>query len=439
MASLLRLGSRFATACAACTACIVCAPAAAAEAGDRHQWYFEADTAYVAATSPLRSWLDGGSSKLRIAEDDDGAVATRLFAEYRGRLSPSWHAMAVADYVAGPESGVDLVEAFVEWRPVAPSRNRQALRIGAFYPPLSLENVGRGWQSPFTYSYSAANTWLGEEVRPIGAEWSLRRRLGARGAADLRVFVSAFYGNDAAATLLFWRGWALHDRQTRLGDELSLPPQPVFAQGAVVGLENQRVEPVAEIDDRPGAYAGVEWRNGERLLVQVAHWANRADPYEFRAGQWGWDTAFSQIALQAALPLGLGLVVQSMRGDTDWVLRARADGTLGAGAALVTDDFAARFALVTRLWRGAHRVSLRYDDFEIERDESPASSAFVGDRGRAWTIAYRYTHSRNLAAGVEWLEVRSRRDLNPYFYGLPALSVERSLVLRLDLTLAARR
>jgi hypothetical protein len=232
---------------AASTAC-------AADASDRHQWYIEADTAYVAASSALSSWPDGGLGKLRNAESDDGAVAARLFAEYRGRLSPSWHAIVVADYVDDGASGIDVVEAFLDWRPVTTSRNRHSVRVGAFYPPLSLENGGRGWQSPFTFSYSALNTWLGEEIRPVGAEWTLRRRLGERGAAEVRVFAAAFYGNDPAATLLFWRGWSLHDRQTRLGDVLSIPGQPVFGpQGAVLGLVPQNVEPVAEIDGRPGA------------------------------------------------------------------------------------------------------------------------------------------------------------------------------------------
>jgi hypothetical protein len=412
----------------------------AAEASDRHHWYLEADTAYIAASSAMRAWPAGGLGKLRHAEHDDGAIATRLFAEYRGRLSPSWHATLVADYVDDGASGIDVVEAFFDWRPVTTSRNRHAVRVGAFYPPLSLENGGRGWQSPCTYAYSALNTWLGEEVRPVGAEWTLRRRLGERGAADLRVFAAAFYGNDPAATLLFWRGWSLHDRQTRLGDVLSIPGQPVFGpQGAVLGLVPQNVEPVAEIDGRPGAYAGVEWRSGERLLVQVAYWDNRADPYAFRGGQWGWETAFSHVAIQVSLPLELGLVTQWMRGDTDWLSRAYADGSRGAASALVTDDFEARFALLTRLWRGVHRVTLRYDDFTIDREWSPASPALVADRGRAVTLAYRYVHSASIAAGVEWLEIRSRRDLWPFFYGLPARAVERSLQLRLDLKLAPRR
>src|SRR5690606_3431571 len=109
---------------------------------------------------------------------------------------------------------------------------------------------------------------------------------------ELRAFAAAFYGNDPAGTLLFWRGWSLHDRQTRLNDRLALPPAPVWSAGTVVGMRPQTLEPIAEIDRRPGTYAGAEWRYGRRALVQVAHYDNGADPLVFSGGQWGWDTTF---------------------------------------------------------------------------------------------------------------------------------------------------
>ena len=194
-------------------------------------------------------------------------------------------ATVIADYQSDASPGLDVTEAYMDWRPIPKSENQQQIRFGAFYPPLSRENADLGWQSPFTYSYSAINTWLGEEVRPIGVEWSLHRRLGFAGSPhELRAFASAFYGNDPAGTLLFWRGWSLHDRQTRLGDTLPMPPSPIFDfTGSVVGHAPQSVQPIDEIDHRPGAYAGVEWSYARRVLVQLARYDNRADPYAYRA------------------------------------------------------------------------------------------------------------------------------------------------------------
>ena len=82
-------------------------------------------------------------------------------------------------------------------------------------------------------------------IRPIGAEWSMRRRFGYAGSPhELGAFAAPFYGNDPGGTLLFWRGWALHDRQTRLNDRLPMPPLPVWNwTGTIVGSTPQSVEP----------------------------------------------------------------------------------------------------------------------------------------------------------------------------------------------------
>ena len=248
----------------------------------------------------MSAWTDGGVGKLRHVED--GVTGFRLFGEYHGRITPTLRARVVADYVDDASGGLDLTEAVIDWRPIPRSRNQQQWRFGAFYPAFSLENGDRGWQSPFTYSYSAINTWIGEEIRPFGAEWSLRRRLEGLGSAhEVRAFAAGFYGNDPAGTLLFWRGWSLHDRQTRLNDELEIPPLPFTTRP-------QRLSPFKELDHRPGVYGGLEWRYARRALVQLARYDNRADPYSFSDGHWGWGTDFNHLAVQVGLPADLGLV-----------------------------------------------------------------------------------------------------------------------------------
>ena len=77
----------------------------------------------------------------------------------------------------------------------------------------------------------------------------------------------------------------------------------------------------------PGAYAGVEWRYARRALVQLARYDNRADPYSFADGQWGWGTDFNHLAVQVGLPAEIGLVVQWMDGATEWLTAALPNGT----------------------------------------------------------------------------------------------------------------
>jgi hypothetical protein len=403
------------------------ASASAFAESDRHELYFDVSGGYVSASTDLTSWTEGGFSKLRYAED--GVEAYRLFGEYSGRITPTLRVRVVADYVEDASGGLDLTEAVVDWRPIPRSRNQHQLRFGAFYPSFSLENGDRGWQSPFTYSYSAINTWLGEEIRPIGAEWSVRRRLaGFHSNHEVRAFAAGFYGNDPAGTLLFWRGWGLHDRQSRLDDELTIPPLPFTTQP-------QKLTPFMETDHRPGGYAGVEWRYARRALVQLAHYDNRADPFSFRDRQWGWSTRFDHLAVQVGLPAGLGLVVQSLSGTTEWLTAALPNGTRLPMSEHVRDELESTFVLLTRKLGANQRLALRYDTFSIER---PAAVPVLhADDGHAWTLSYRLEASERFSGGIEWLRIDSRRDLLPLFYATAPAHSETQVRLQFSYRLSA--
>jgi len=410
---------------------LIAATAAGAES-DRHDLKIDISAGYVSASTDLTAWPEGGLSKLRIT--DDGLTVFRAFVDYRGRLTPTLQARVIADYVDDGSSGIDLTEAYIDWRPIPSSPNQYQVRFGAFYPPFSLENGDSGWQSPFTYSYSAINTWLGEEVRPVGVEWSMRRRL--RNAHEIRGFAAGFYGNDPAGTLLFWRGWSLHDRQSRLHDHFTIPDMPVYTGGVVTGTRDQTLKPFVETDHDPGFYAGVEWRYARRVLVQLARYDNRADPYSFADGQWGWDTVFDHLAVQVALPAEIGLVAQWMHGTTDWVAGASQTGTLSPFVRFVQDEFDSQFVMLTRRLGGMHRLALRYDTFSINRLN--AAPPLESDAGDAWTLSYRLApESARFSGGIEWLRIDSRRDIWPLFYSVPSDQAEDQLRLQFSFRLAA--
>ena len=404
-------------------------PAFGADFGERHTWTIDVDLGVPSTSSDLGPWTTGELGKLRF-DASDGLGGHRVMADYRGHMTQTLWVRAVLDYVDDASPGVDFTEAYLDWRPLPKSANHHQVRFGAFYPPLSLENGDSGWASPFTTSFSAINTWLGEEIRPVGIEWSLRRRLGFAGSPhELRTFAAAFYGNDPAGTLLFWRGWSLHDRQTRLDDRLEIPPVPVFGPGGViVGLRDQALEPFEEIDDEPGFYTGVEWRFARRALLQLASYDNRADPWSFRDGQWGWRTEFSQLAAQIDLPGGIGLVSQWMTGEAYWLIATTPTGSTTPATRLVREEFESRFLLLTKQISPLHRLSARYDTFEMTR----AASLDI-DRGHAWTWAYHYQPTPKLGLALEWLAIDSRRDMHwGYFYGLPAQATERQWRLQLS-------
>jgi hypothetical protein len=399
--------------------------AAAAERDDSHRLRLGVDLHAISTSSGLEAWTQGGLGKLRFDDSSEPVSGNRIAFDYSGRLRTTLWAHVVADFVDDASTGFDLSEAYLVWRPIPKSPNQHQFRFGAFYPPLSLENSGVAWSSPYSISFSAINTWLGEEIRPFGLEWTLRRRLGGPSSPhQLAAFASAFYGNDPAGTLLFWRGWSLHDRQTRLNDKLPIPPLPAFGPTGITGYIEQPLEPFVELDSRPGFYAGLEWTLGRRAKLQVARYDNRADPHTFDEGVLGWDTRFSTLGLQLSLPAKLGLIVQSMQGETTWIPGASPDGDIGPLGVEVTDYFDSSFLLLTRTFKESHRVTLRWDSFDVDRDlPRPMHS----DGGSAQTVAYRYTGLERLTFALEWLRISSTRDLWSVFYGLPRHADERQI------------
>jgi len=422
------LHRRFAIAAAVALALAAGANAGADDAPDAHRFTFGIDFGLVRPSTALESWVAGGIGKLRYSEDDRGVVATRAYGIYTGRLNSAWTVHAVADVVGDASDGLDVTEAYFEWQPIPRSANRQHWKLGLFHAPWSLENTGPAWSTPLTLSPSAVNTWIGEELRPFGAEWTLRRRLGGPGSShEIGTHAGAFVDNDPAGSLLAWKGWSLHDRQSRLHDELPLAPLPQLQPGAMFAQQAPDVAPWREVDGRVGYYAGADWRYRRRLDLSIEHYDNRADPVQIEDGQYAWHTRFEQLAAQIELPARLGLLTQWMTGSTVM-------GPVLVTARAVDTGFRARYVLLTRAF-DEHRVSVRYDDFRVEdRDHVPNDDN--SDSGRAWTLAYRYSGAPRWSLGAEWLEIHSWHPAWQYF-GAPAQATERLLQVQASLRLGA--
>ena len=226
-------------------------------------------------SSGQTSYLNGGLGKLRFDPEHDGL---RLGQIYLGLDQPltqtlALHVDAVA-YGDHDRNALDLTEAFLEWRPFPSSAWRSRAKLGAFYPSISLENPLPGWRSPYSISWSAINTWLGEEIRAIGAEYSLDY-LGVRngGRFDFGAQVGVYGWNDPAGVVIAARGWALHDRQTTLFGQVGQP--------GVEPVEGYKL--FYEIDHRPGYYAGAKASYLDRVEMRLMHYDNRGDRVSYSA------------------------------------------------------------------------------------------------------------------------------------------------------------
>lgn len=362
---------------------------------NRHQWSLELA-------------LDGRTTDEtnKLAAETDSSFARVAFL-YAGSITPTLTFNTVVDAVDDGDSGIDLTEAYLAWQPVPRSPFRHSVRTGIFYPPLSLENVGPAWTSPYTGSFSAINTWVGEELRTIGAEWSVRRSLGPRvRQREFRILASTYYGNDPAGALLSWRGWALHQRQSRLDDALLLPAVPQIQPGAMFGKQAPATEPFEEIDHRPGFYYGAEWNFGRRVRLTALRYDNHADPVSLRHGHYGWETRFNHIGAQFELPREFGLIVQLIDGTTVM-------GPVLNSAHVVDNGLKSSFVLLTRK-HARQRWSMRVDDFDMsDHDTTPIDDN--SESGDALTLAWRYEPDQVWSIGLEWRRLDITRPAFAYF------------------------
>jgi hypothetical protein len=373
----------------------------------------------------LRSWTDGFVGKLRYDDQTDGFVVSRAFVDYTLQLTDTINTSLAAEFYNDDLGSLgDFTEAYLEWRPVPRSANRYRLKLGAFYPRISLENSGASWSSPYSLSSSAINTWVAEELRTFGAELSVSRRPEIFGGAHTFSLQGAVYvNNDPAGSLLAWKGWSVHDRQSRFGDQLPLPPLPQIGPGRLFAAQDPFVAPFTEVDKRAGYYVNGEWKYGSRFLVRAMHYDNRADPTLQRGGQYAWTTEFNHLAAQATLPGDIGVIFQWMRGSTVM-------GAVVNGAHLVDVEYDSNFTLLTRSF-GDHRLTARYDHFEVSQNDRTREDNNP-EYGHAWTLAYQYALQDYATAALEWLQIRTHHCGWTY-YGIGPDAVERQLQLSLRL------
>jgi hypothetical protein len=365
------------------------------------------------------SWDDGGLGKARYGANDDTVLqfgAAALAA--RWQLTPEL--IAVADLQINPQTSPEfgVLDAYLRYRPVSTTPWRWSVRVGAFFPPISLENDSIGWTSRWTLSPSAINSWVGEELRTFGAEFRLEHR-SAYGTIEFGI--AGFKHNDPAGEILASRGWTVGDLTSPFNARLREPD--VFASVAYSPAPLYYY-PFAEIDGRIGWQADVDWHLPGGGRLSLLRYDNRADPESFAVQDgrqvFAWDTRFW--SLGAELPLGkLVLLSQLMDGVTTFepVHGLYLDTKLHAGYLLAGWD------------GGAWSPALRLDMFNLRQlpDWLPAP---LSEHGNAWTAALNWRPRPWLRVTGEWLRISSSRDQRR-LEGLAPRQIDNQLQLSLRL------
>ncbi len=368
--------------------------------GRAADWQMSLDTRLVTSDAG-RSFMDGGLGTTRFDRSDSGAQLGRARLALSAPLGELWSVHLDASVWDDKDrSPLGVTEAYLQFRPYPRAGYRLRVKAGAFYAPISLENRAAGWESPYTLSYSAINTWLAVEVRTIGLEAQLDW-LGTRTGHDfdLGLTAGAFRWNEGAGVVLASNGFMLHDRQT-----------PVFARVGPPG----GAEPFQQFDRRTGVYAGVEGRYLDRVVLRVLRYDNRADPTQMDtvSGAIAWATRFNSAGLRVESSTGWTGILQWLDGET----------IIAPPGVQLVWPFRAQFALLSKRF-GRQTLSARYDRFKVD---SSVDGSYQS--GHAWTAAWLFDADAHWRVALEWLRVRS----NSYYraeLGGPPVATETQLQL----------
>jgi hypothetical protein len=255
------------------------------------------------------SYLDGDLGKLRYSSGDETFQPGDLVGEGRVTILPGLMATATARVNAQYGPAVDLIEGYLRYSPDPVGDWRWSVKVGAFFPPMSLENDEIGWTSFWTITPSAIDSWVGTELRTIGAEGTLEWR-HASGTVTL---IGAVFGwNDPAGVMIADRGWSFDDRVTGLIEGARIPDASALTLGLTPPVYAHLF---TEMDNRPGWYLDLSWEPTDIGGFEVMRYDNNADPTVKQDGQIAWHTQFWDLGFEKQLGK-LTLLSQGMSGST---------------------------------------------------------------------------------------------------------------------------
>ena len=354
-------------------------------------------TGYVAArgsnvTGPP-SWLDHDFGRLDVGGDQNELTGVaHLGFDWTPTTWLNVHASAAAR-----DEGSGLIEAYADVRKEF-SLDELKLRGGFFFLPTSKENRGDNWSSPYTINFSALNSWIGEEVRPLGLDLQYRHTLD--NGHSITAGATAFRGNDTMGTLLAWRGWTVGDRLSAYDERLPLPPLGSLADSGAFRKQNDAgTKPFGpDLDEHTGYSARVRYSVPQRGNIQYTYLDNGGDRLLY-GSEYSWDTKFHLLGAEVGNPdEGFVLATEYMRGET----------YMGVLATHVEAGFYATYLLMSDKF-GRNRFSARYDLFGAEdEDESPLAEDNE-ETGRSWTLTWMYDVTPAVRAALEFTQVTGNR------------------------------
>jgi hypothetical protein len=348
--------------------------------------------ARVVGQGPRPSTLEGGPGKTRyggVIENNEAETITR-FALSQFALQPvatlpwgirawaqlNWDVDVDTNGDAGAYSNAPrLVEGLLrkEW---GGADRGGAIQGGVTTPAFSLENTGPAWTPLATLTPSAANTWLWQDVKPVGLEGEWWGSMMTDFQIDTAAGVG--WGSDQLGTALAHRGWVLSDYLSGVNSA-----QEVSTSGPEWNAFYER-------DGTPAVWGGASVSDPLRLAeLRVGYFDNLGN----LSVNGVWETRFGEAGLQVEPLAGLEILTQGMVGNTT---------VRGKG---LESRFSSWYSLVSYRYAG-NRFSVRYDNFSVTDVDGPPATA---ESGYAVTFAYLLEFWLRHRVGFEYIYVDSER------------------------------
>jgi hypothetical protein len=346
------------------------------------------------------SFQDFGQNHQRF--DGDGLHLSQAVISTNQRLSNSWTLSGVLNAYSDGEERLNFSQIYLKYRPLSASSIKPEVKVGAFYPAISAENTDIAWLSPHFLTNSAINSWIGEELRIGGIEVSFRQNgRQVRSNWSWKVLASLFKGNDTTGTLLSWRGFALHDRQSLYNDRLNFLPIPGVIDEDRLGAPAW-TEPFREIDNRFGYYLGTHVAYKRSAEIRYYYYDNNADANVVDPDRiYAWHTRFHSLTLRYLARPELTVFSQLLVGDTLM------------GESIVDNDFKSGFVAAVYSMT-PYTVAARADWYQVNDNDNYALDP-NGSIGRAFTISAGRNVSENFSITAEW-QVNSGTQQNLRFF-----------------------
>lgn len=306
------------------------------------------------------AWTNGGFGVFDIGGDHTRSLGiAQLGVDWMPTRWLLVHADGLArnSVAAGLGRRAGLVQGYVDV-----FSDRWRLRAGEFWLPTSRENIDPLWNSRYTITYSALNTWIGEEVRPLGADLQFSPNF------YVTVGATAFRGNETMGTLLAARGFALGNRLTVYNEVVPAVPDTTRPIGP-------------DLKARTGFAERVRVQLPERAMLQATHVDNRAELYPGAPPEVPWRTRYDTLGATIGTDSPTTFAAEWMWGQT----------TVGFTHGTFTLGFNTVYALLSHK-TGAERFSARVERFSTDLTA-----------GHATTLAWLHDMNEHTRAGAEYV------------------------------------